>query len=126
EAEFAALATAAGQPGWTRDPRFATLAARLANQDALEALVDAWTVTQEAYACMHRLQAAGVPAGVCQNAQDRCEHDPQLAHLQWLAEITGTTIGTWPVPGTPVRLAETPAYAGGPIDRGAPCYGEDN
>ena len=22
--------------------------------------------------------------------------------------------------------SETPAYIGGPIDRGAPCYGEDN
>lgn len=126
DAEFAALAAAAGQPGWAGDPRFATLAARLANQDALEALVGAWTVTQEAYACMHSLQAVGVPAGVCQNAQDRCEHDPQLAHLQWLTEITGTKIGTWPVPGTPVRLADTPSYAGGPINRGAPCYGEDN
>jgi crotonobetainyl-CoA:carnitine CoA-transferase CaiB-like acyl-CoA transferase len=26
----------------------------------------------------------------------------------------------------PAKLEETPAYAGGPIDRGAPCYGEDN
>jgi crotonobetainyl-CoA:carnitine CoA-transferase CaiB-like acyl-CoA transferase len=25
-----------------------------------------------------------------------------------------------------VHLSKTPAYAGGPIDRGAPCYGEDN
>ena len=26
----------------------------------------------------------------------------------------------------PVKLSESPAYAGGRIDRGAPCYGEDN
>jgi crotonobetainyl-CoA:carnitine CoA-transferase CaiB-like acyl-CoA transferase len=25
-----------------------------------------------------------------------------------------------------VRLSETPAYIGGQINRGAPCYGEDN
>jgi crotonobetainyl-CoA:carnitine CoA-transferase CaiB-like acyl-CoA transferase len=25
-----------------------------------------------------------------------------------------------------VKLGATPAYAGGPTDRGAPCYGEDN
>jgi crotonobetainyl-CoA:carnitine CoA-transferase CaiB-like acyl-CoA transferase len=30
------------------------------------------------------------------------------------------------VPEFPVRLSRTPSYAGGPIDRGAPCYGEDN
>ncbi len=26
----------------------------------------------------------------------------------------------------PAKLSATPAYAGGPIDRGAPGYGEDN
>jgi hypothetical protein len=25
-----------------------------------------------------------------------------------------------------VKLSESPAYAGGRVDRGAPCYGEDN
>jgi crotonobetainyl-CoA:carnitine CoA-transferase CaiB-like acyl-CoA transferase len=25
-----------------------------------------------------------------------------------------------------VKLSRTPAWSGGPIDRGAPCYGEDN
>jgi crotonobetainyl-CoA:carnitine CoA-transferase CaiB-like acyl-CoA transferase len=25
-----------------------------------------------------------------------------------------------------MKFSKTPAYAGGPIDRGAPCYGEDN
>ena len=31
-----------------------------------------------------------------------------------------------PVAEVPVKLSESPAYVGGPIDRGAPCYGEDN
>ena len=26
----------------------------------------------------------------------------------------------------PIKLSESPAFAGGRIDRGAPCYGEDN
>ena len=43
-----------------------------------------------------------------------------------MTEITGTKIGRWPVPEVPVKLSATPAYVGGPIDRGAPCYGEDN
>jgi hypothetical protein len=25
-----------------------------------------------------------------------------------------------------MKLSKTPAYIGGPINRGAPCYGEDN
>ena len=75
---------------------------------------------------MMALQHAGVPAGVCQNAEDRCDNDPQLRHLKWLTEVTGTKIGTWPVYELPMKLSRTPAYIGGPIDRGAPGYGEDN
>ena len=72
------------------------------------------------------LQQAGVPAGVCQTAEDRCDHDPQLAALKWLTEVTGTKIGRWPVAEVAVKMSESPAYIGGRLDRGAPCYGEDN
>ncbi len=126
EAEWQALGTVAGQPGWASDTRFATLAGRLAHQDALDAAVREWTRSQDAYDAMHRLQQAGVPAGVCQTAGDRCDHDPQLASLEWLTEVTGTKIGRWPIAEVPVKMSESPAYIGGRIDRGAPCYGEDN
>lgn len=88
--------------------------------------MESWTVTRDAFDCMMELQRAGVPAGVCQTAEDRCDRDPQLAHLQWLTEVTGTKIGRWPVYELPMKLSRTPAYIGGPIDRGAPGYGEDN
>jgi crotonobetainyl-CoA:carnitine CoA-transferase CaiB-like acyl-CoA transferase len=126
DAEWRALAELARRPEWLVDPRFATLAARLQHQDALDALVGEWTKSNEARQLMMSLQKAGVPAGVCQTTEERCEHDPQLAHLEWLTEITGTKIGRWPVAEVPVKLSESPAYAGGRIDRGAPCYGEDN
>ena len=112
--------------GWTADARFATLAGRIEHQDELDRRVATWTATVDAYDAMERLQRAGVPAGVCQTAADRCDRDPQLAHLQWLTEVVGTKIGRWPVAEMPVKLSETPAYAGGVADRGAPCYGEDN
>jgi crotonobetainyl-CoA:carnitine CoA-transferase CaiB-like acyl-CoA transferase len=126
DAEWRALADAAGCPGWTADPRFATLEERLAHQDALDREVEAWTRTVEARAAMEMLQRAGVPAGLCQTAEDRYDKDPQLAALDWLTEVTGTKIGRWPVNEMPAKLSATPAYAGGPIDRGAPGYGEDN
>jgi crotonobetainyl-CoA:carnitine CoA-transferase CaiB-like acyl-CoA transferase len=75
---------------------------------------------------MHALQGAGVPAGVCQTAGDRCDNDPQLKALEWLTEVTGTKIGRWPIAEVPIKMSESPAYIGGRIDRGAPCYGEDN
>jgi crotonobetainyl-CoA:carnitine CoA-transferase CaiB-like acyl-CoA transferase len=126
EAEWRALTGVAGHPEWAVDPRFSTLAARLAHQEALDALVGGWTHSLEAYEAMYSLQQAGVPAGVCQTAEDRCDHDPQLVALNWLTEVTGTKIGRWPVAEVAVKMSESPAYIGGRLDRGAPCYGEDN
>jgi crotonobetainyl-CoA:carnitine CoA-transferase CaiB-like acyl-CoA transferase len=126
EADWPAFTEATGLQGLRADPRFASLADRLRHQDALDEAVTAWTLTVEAYDGMELLQKAGVAAGVCQTAGDRCDSDKQLAALHWMTEITGTKIGRWPVPEFPVRLSRTPSHAGGPIDRGAPCYGEDN
>jgi crotonobetainyl-CoA:carnitine CoA-transferase CaiB-like acyl-CoA transferase len=123
--EWTALAKVIELPADER-ARFAGLDTRLAHTAELDAWVTRWTVGREPYAAMYELQAAGVPAGVCQNAQDRCETDPQLSHLGWLTEVTGTKIGRWPVAEVPVKLSATPAHVGGVLDRGAPCYGEDN
>lgn len=126
DVQWAALGAAAGAPGWATDPAWATLDGRVADQDRLDRAIAAWTAGEDRYELMHRLQAAGVAAGVCQNAEDRCDTDPQLAHLGWLTEVTGTKIGTWPVAEVPVRLHDTPPHVGGPVQRGAPGYGEDN
>lgn len=125
EDEWRALVEVAGHPEWAADERFTTLDDRLANQDELDAEIGAWVSPHGADELMVALQAAGVPAGVVQNAEDRCDHDPQLEHLEWLTEVTGTKIGTWPVAEVPVKLSRTPAHAGGRPDRGAPIYGED-
>jgi crotonobetainyl-CoA:carnitine CoA-transferase CaiB-like acyl-CoA transferase len=126
EAEWNSFVKVAAHPQWATDSRFATLAARLAHQDALDAQVRDWTKSRDAYQTMLDLQQSGVPAGVCQTAGDRCDRDPQLKSLEWLTEVTGTKIGRWPLAEVPIKLSESPAYIGGRIDRGAPCYGEDN
>jgi crotonobetainyl-CoA:carnitine CoA-transferase CaiB-like acyl-CoA transferase len=126
DAEWAGIVNTSRDPTLGSDPRFASLEDRLANQDALDRAVEAWTSRHDRYELMHALQTAGVPAGVCQTAEDRCDTDPQLAELEWLTEVTGTKIGTWPVNELPVRMSETPPYIGGRVDRGAPIYGEDN
>jgi crotonobetainyl-CoA:carnitine CoA-transferase CaiB-like acyl-CoA transferase len=126
ERDWKELTEVAGHPEWQSDPRFRTLTDRLSHQDEMERVVSQWTALEERYEVMHRLQARGVAAGVCQSAEDRCEIDPQLKALDWLTEVTGSKIGTWPVAEVPVRMSETPPHIGGAIDRGAPCYGEDN
>lgn len=126
ESDWQALVAASGQAHWAGDARFASLALRVANHAALDAEIERWTATHEPYSLMATLQAAGIAAGVCQTAEDRCEHDPQLAQQQWLTEVTAPKIGTWPVAELPFRLSATPPHIGGLPDRGAPLYGEDN
>lgn len=126
EEEWSALARAAGHEEWLTDPRFETLEKRLANHAEVDIVVEKWTSQRGAYEVMCLLQDAGVAAGVCQNAEDRCDRDPQLKHLKWLTEVTGTKIGTWPLAELPFKMSETPPYVGGRFDRAAPLYGEDN
>jgi crotonobetainyl-CoA:carnitine CoA-transferase CaiB-like acyl-CoA transferase len=126
ESDWAAFVRASGLQALALDPRFSTLAARRAHQDELDLMVEQWTATHEAYACMALLQAAGVAAGVCQTAEDRCEHDPQLAEQHWMTEVSAPRIGSWPVTEMPFRMSSTPPHMGGLPVRGAPLYGEDN
>ncbi|MDL5353136.1 CoA transferase [Microbacterium sp. zg-YB36] len=126
EAEWHALTEVLERPLWRKDARFATLAKRAEHQDELDALVAESTAPWDGVELMQALQAAAVPAGICQTAQDRCEWDPQLAHLGWLAEFNQSEIGRWPAKTPPTKFSETPGYQGGIVDRHGPNYGEDN
>ncbi len=124
--EWRALVREMGDPAWTRNEKFATLAARIHNQDELDRLIGEWTQNKDPFALQERLQQAGVPAGVCQTAQDRVERDPQLQHLQWLIPLLHSEIGTWPVKDVPFHFTNATVNQGGPTERAAPCYGEDS
>jgi crotonobetainyl-CoA:carnitine CoA-transferase CaiB-like acyl-CoA transferase len=124
--EWETLAKVAGHAEWSSDPRFATVAGRIKHHDEIDRLITSWTCTQDRYAVMEMLQTAGIAAGVAQNIEDRCDTDPQLAHLNWLTEVPNPGVGTWPVAEVPFDLSETPPHIGGHINKGAPVYGEHN
>ncbi len=126
EQDWQALLGVLGSPAWGSDPRFETLTDRLAHQDALDALVSEATASLEPFAFMTALQAAGVAAGVCQTAEDRCETDPQLKSLNFLVDLKQSELGIWPSKEMPVFFSETPAKVGGPDGRHGPSYAEDN
>ena len=75
------------------DARFATLAARKTNEDALEALVSAWTAPQAAEEVAERLQRAGVPACVSMHSKDIAE-DPHLAASGFFVHLPHPEVGT--------------------------------
>ncbi|MEE2059140.1 CaiB/BaiF CoA transferase family protein [Rhodococcus artemisiae] len=126
EDHWRALLEVLDTPGWAADEKLLTLELRIQHQDYLDSLIDAATRAYEPFELMDELQRAGVPAGVCQTAEDRYERDPQLRHLNWMVELTQSAIGTWPVKDIPVTFSETPTFIGGILDRHGPSYGEDN
>src|SRR5262249_42356330 len=60
--EWRRLCAGMGRPELAADPRFATLADRKQNEDALEELLNSWTAQLAAEEVTARLQAAGVAA----------------------------------------------------------------
>jgi crotonobetainyl-CoA:carnitine CoA-transferase CaiB-like acyl-CoA transferase len=125
EAHWDALVALMGRPPWTADPRFSTLEGRVDHADDLDAHLETWTSTRDRYEAMDLLQAAGVPAGVVQDAADRLHSDPQLAARGHYTPLSNSEVGPLPLEGVPFRMSATPPSTGGLIDRGPPCLGED-
>ena len=108
EAEFKALAEVMGWPELAIDPRFATLAARKANEPALNALIADWTRRQDKFALADRLQAAGVPAAPVQNGRDSAG-DPYLAYRGFFTPLDHPEAGTHKYQGLSFHFSQTPA-----------------
>jgi crotonobetainyl-CoA:carnitine CoA-transferase CaiB-like acyl-CoA transferase len=125
DAQWMALTRVLSATELARDPRFLSQALRIRHSDELDYAMRGLTADWDAHSLMEKLQAQGVPAGVCATAQDRYEADPQLDHLNWTVELPQSEIGTWPVKEIPVTFSETPPFIGGLKNRHGPNYGED-
>ncbi len=93
EREWRALCRAMWQPGLVADSRFASHSARVAHREELDVIIGEWTSPRDAYETMRLLQAAGVPAGVVQNAEDLAMRDPQLADRGFFGRIIAGRFG---------------------------------
>ena len=121
DAQFRALVQATGNPGWADDARFATPAARLENQDALETLVQQWTAGQDVAEVVATLQAAGVPAAPVLDTAEVLS-DPHLTERGFVARVEHPVAGSRPVLSLPW------AADGRRVDdlRPAPTFGQHN
>lgn len=119
DAEWQILAGLIG--GAARDARFATLAGRKADEDALDALIAAWTQGQDRRALAARVQAAGVPASAVETAPDLAQSD-YLRHRGFFTRLSHPEAGTHDHPGLPFH-SET---AQGTARFAAPSFGEGN
>lgn len=120
DAQWAALAQALGQPGWTEDARWATLPERYRNREELNQQIARITANLDAQALMRTLQAAGVSAGAVQDARDVTRLDPQLAHRGHWVRLPHAEMGESIYNNLPFRFTRTPVRP----TRPAPLLGE--
>ena len=119
--EWQSLCAVAGKPEWVADPRFRTLVDRKRHEDELDRLIGEWTSQHDARELMHRLQGAGVAAGVVQAASDLWD-DPHLLYRGFFRWLKHTECGPMPYTGPQFRLSETPSR----MRWAAPMVGEHN
>jgi CoA:oxalate CoA-transferase len=101
------------------DPRFATYAARKANEDSLLAIVEPAILTMTSAELEAALMEVGVPCARVNNFQEVFEH-PQIVARGVVQEIEHPRLGTMKVTRNPVLLD----HDGPDIARPAPMLGE--
>jgi len=119
--EWRALCGVIGRPELLDDERFSRADARWRNQDVLDEIVAAWAATQDDYAAMHALQAAGVAATPSLSNKALFE-DPHVIERQAFVQVEHPVLKHDWVVAPPWRLSETPAT----IRRRSPLLGEDS
>ena len=102
--DWQGFCNAIGNPGWTKDPKFADTVSRLRNVDELDRLVEEWTIERGPHEVMNTLQAAGVAAGVAQRSIDTI-NDPQLKWLGAIIEVDHPVAGKRLYPGIPFKIS---------------------
>ena len=121
DAEWRALALAAGHGEWLADSRFATCELRWTHRRELDRLVGAWTRGCRRDDLARRLQSAGVAAFPSYTAAD-IANDAHLQERGAITTMTGPDGETRNVVGPPWRFSRTPAA----IERWTPKLGEHN
>ena len=120
EAQWRGLCDVLAAADLADDPRYATMAARHANSESLDADLARFTRAHDADELAARLRASGVPAGKSATSVDVIA-DQQLWGRELYRFVSDHREGQRPVLGPSWRLARDPAL----ISRGAPDLGED-
>jgi crotonobetainyl-CoA:carnitine CoA-transferase CaiB-like acyl-CoA transferase len=108
QAQWDALCALANGQAWTEDARFATTAARLANADAMDEAVAAWTAAQPLDALEAALQRAGIPSHRVALSKDAV-NDPQLVHRGHFVTLPHPELGDIVVESSRMRMSGTPS-----------------
>jgi len=119
--EWRALCNATTHQEWAEEERFYTGIERWRNQEELDKLLEAWTITHTQYEVMNILQKVGV-AAVPSFSAEEIWSDPHLDARGNFEVVTHPMLGAQPVLAPPCKLSVTPSR----ITRHGPMLGEDN
>lgn len=116
---WTATAQTFGHPEWIDDPRFATAPARLANREALIALLEGVSTGAASAVWLEKLLEAGVPAGPVYDYAQVFE-DPQTKAREMVVEVSHPEAGLIKMLGVPWKTSA----AASRIRRPPPALGE--
>jgi crotonobetainyl-CoA:carnitine CoA-transferase CaiB-like acyl-CoA transferase len=120
-AVWARFCTIIGREELTRDPGFATAAARRDRRDEIAGIIQAWTGPRPKAEVVAVLATAGVPAAPVNNVAEMVA-DPQVRAREMFVQRDHPVYGPLTTTGTPLKLSETP----GRVRWLAPMPGEHN
>lgn len=118
-AEWQALCRAVGHPEWSEDSRFADAGSRAQNRDALDALLNAWTVQYTQDEVTSTIQQAGVAAYPTMDSATLAASEHLRARDVFIT-VDHAILGPQTVLGPPWRSAKVPHDS----NRPGPLLGE--
>ncbi|MBY0269286.1 MAG: CoA transferase [Burkholderiales bacterium] len=107
DAVFRRVASAIGRPELAKDPLYAAAIDRAGNENALDAIISAWTVQHDCAALEERLHAANVPAARIYTVED-IFNDPHYAARGMLEKVPSDELGSVTMPAVVPRLSVNP------------------
>ena len=115
-----ALLTVMGRDDLIGDARYRTPADRAAQRDEVNAIFAAYCLTRTKHQVMTDVASLGIPCGAVQDTLE-VMHDPHLIERGMLTEVQHPVMGSFTMPGCPVRLEDSPVQV-----TAAPLLGQHN
>jgi CoA:oxalate CoA-transferase len=110
-----------GHPEMANDPRYGSDMDRFRNSEAIDEVVSPWVATRTVEEVVQLCEQARVPCGPLHSV-DQLLDDQQVLAREMVQRFDYGALGSVPIPGTPIKMSETP----GSIRSPSPSLGEHN
>lgn len=121
DSDWVCFGTALGNPQWSKDPRFVTVAGRRKHHDELDKLIGTSTRSYDRYEIADLLQRAGIAAAPLLHPGELLK-DPHYVERGFFEESDHPCEGKLLLPGMVYKMSETPCC----VRTHAPLLGQHN